>query len=263
MRKKPIIEHLTVDFYEASAGWLHYKLTVGQQTFDNRMSEVFDPLPDFKRWLEAISIDVQQTSFLYDNEGSEIKFDFKRVCFDKEILTISEACGGGEIFIKATVDRKQVVKAFYLGLLTFANSDKFQSEEWEVEYLKERLCKILKIDEETLIEQLSDLNRKELGYILFNADPIYEISYPEATDKNEEWKMFLQDVFDENESASNELKRVEKPREWKIPEDYDFWIYSKKRSFVTECINEKTNGFYGMKINDFRSSIIEKYLDQE
>lgn len=264
MRDKAKIEILIVDFYEVEAGWLAFKLTVGQQTYKDRFSHVFDPLPDLKYWLEAISIGVQQTSFQYDNEGEDIKFDFERVCWDREVLTISEAYEDGEIFIQANIDRQQMIKAFYLGLLTFASSDKFISKEWEVEYLKERLCKILNINEETLVEQFADLNKKELGEILFNADPMYYISFPEATDKNEEWNMFIQDTIDKDKGVSNELKRVETPQEWNIPDEYDSWIKGEKRQFVIGCINEQTAGSYGgMKINDFRSTIIEKYLDDE
>lgn len=263
MREKPKIDLLTVDFYEAEAGWLRFKVIAGQQEFKGRFSEVFDPLLDFKHWLEAISIGVQQTSFEFDPEGDEIKFDFERVSWDRTVLTISETYADELILIKANIDRRQMVKAFYLGLLTFASSDKFVSKEWEVEYLKERLCKILKIDEETLIEQLADLDKKELGEILFNADPTYYVSFPEATDKNEEWNMFLQDTIDKDKGTSNELKRVETPAEWSIPDEYNFWTTDKKRGFVIECINETTNGYNGMKIDDFRSTIIEKYLDEE
>lgn len=262
MKDKPKIELLTVDFYEASAGWLYYNLTVGQQSFNNRFSYVWDPLPDLKYWLEAISIGVQQTSFQYDNEGDYIKFNIERICWDREVLTVSEAYEDGEIFINANIDRRQIVNAFYLGLLTFASSDKYSSKEWELEYLKERLCNNLGIDEETLIEQLVDLDNKELDELLFNADPLYYISFPEATDKNEEWNMFLQDTIDKDNGVTNELKSVETPIESNIPDEYNFWTTDKKREFIIECINETTHGYDGMKINDFRSSIIEKYLDE-
>lgn len=264
MREEPKIELFTVDFYEANAGWLRYKFTAGQQSFNNCFSHFGDPLPNLKHWLETISIGVQQTSFQYNNEGTDIKFDFKRVCWGgQEVLTISEAYESGDIFIKATIDRRQLVKAFYLGLLTFASSDKFDSKEWEIEYLKERLCKILKTDEETLIGQLAVLDKKKLSEILFNADPTYYVSFPEATDKNEEWNMFLQDTIDKDKGTSNELERVETPAEWNNPNEYNFWPTDKKREFVIECINETISGYYGMKIDDFRSTIIEKYLDEE
>ncbi|HNQ67960.1 MAG TPA: hypothetical protein PKN32_06260 [Bacteroidales bacterium] len=257
------ISEISIEYYKVDTGWIFFKIYADKQSFESRFSEVFDPLPDFKKWLEAISIGVQQTSFEYDPEGTEIKFDFERVCWDREVLTISEAYKDGQIFIKANIDRRQLVKAFYHGLLTFSSTDKFDSEEWEVEYLKERLCKILKIDEETLIGQLADLDKKELGQVFFNADPTYFVSFPEATDKNEEWNMFLQDTIDKDKGTSNDLKRVETPAEWNIPDEYNFWTTDKKREFITECINEATNGYNGMKIDDFRSSIIEKYLDEE
>lgn len=254
MREKHKIEPLIVDFYEAEAGWLRYKLTIGQQSLNDSFSHVFDPLSDLKHWLEAISIGVQQTSFHYNNEGNDIKFDFERVCWDKEILTISEAYEQGEIFIKANIDRRQIVKAFYFGLLTFSNSDKFVSKEWEVEYLKERLCKILKIDEKKLIEQLTNLNKNELTRVLFYTDESFYISLPLKLN------VLLQDIINYDKGILNEIKKVETPADWNIPDDYDIWSSHKKREFITDNINVATFGYGGMKLNDFRSTIIDKYL---
>lgn len=263
MKKEAKTEHLTVDFYEVGGGWLFFKLTIGEHTFDNRFSYVFDPLPDLKHWLEAISIGVQQTSFIYDNERTHIKFDFEWKGWHREVLTISDTLEDGQVLIQENINSRQIVKAFYLGLLTFASSDKFSSREWEVEYYKERLCEILNIDEETLIEQLTELDRNELVEILFKADPLYLVSFPEATDKNEEWDMFIQDTVDKENKVSNELKRVETPIKWGVPDGYNFWTTDKKREYVIDSINRPTSGFDGTKINDFRSSIIEKYLDEE
>ena len=254
------IEHLTVNFYEVDAGWLRYKLTVGQQMFDGQFSHVFDPLMDFKHWLEAISIGVPQTSFQYNPEGNDIKFDFEHIAWDKDVLTILEPYKDGEVFIRATIDRQQIVKAFYLGLLTFATSDKFKSEEWEVEYLKERLTKMLDKDEETLIAELAELDKNELGELLFNSDPCYTVSFPSAKDKSEEMKLFIESSVQSKE-LPDEHSMKRKANEWNIPDDYNFWETDKKRNFVIECINETIQGYGGTKIDDFRSSIIENYLD--
>ncbi|MBS1538343.1 MAG: hypothetical protein JST20_11420 [Bacteroidetes bacterium] len=59
-------EILTVDFYEVDAGWLFFTLRVGQQTFEGRFSDIYDPILDLRVWLEAISEGVQQTSFIYN-----------------------------------------------------------------------------------------------------------------------------------------------------------------------------------------------------
>lgn len=263
MRDNPKIELLTVDFYEADVGWLFYKLTTGQQSFEDRFSDVYDPLPDLKHWLEAISIGVQQTSFKYDNEGNHIKYDFERVSWDREFLTISEAYKDGEVFIKANIDRQQMVKAFYLGLLNFANSDKYSPIDWEVVYLKERLCNALNLDEETLVALLVNFNKNQLGEILSMAEPRYLYSGPESDDRTEELNIFLQNIMDKDKGVSKEFKNVKTAIEWNIPDDYNFWATDKKREFVIECINERTDGFDGMKIDDFRSPIIEKYLSNK
>ena len=69
INRKIITENISVDFYDVDAGWIYFKVKVGEQLFDGRFSEVFDPIMDFKKWLEAIAIGVQQTSFdfLTDN----------------------------------------------------------------------------------------------------------------------------------------------------------------------------------------------------
>ncbi len=125
---------LNVEFHKAISGCLEYKITIGEQVFEDSFSDVFDPILDLKSWLEAISVGVEQTSFSYDNEGQEFKFDFQRVTWDKEIFVISELYAPKHIFMNAVVSRKQLVKSFYIGLLTFANSEKYKPEEWESPY---------------------------------------------------------------------------------------------------------------------------------
>lgn len=120
MIEKPKTEHVTVEFYEAIAGLLHYKMTIGEQSFNDIFSHVFDPLPKLKSWLEAIAIGVQQTSFDYDNERDGIKFDFERVGWGKDVFTVLETDEDDQILVKAYIDRKQLVKAIYIGLLSFA-----------------------------------------------------------------------------------------------------------------------------------------------
>lgn len=217
---------------------------------------------DFKHWLEAISIGVMQSSFWFDPEGEEIMFNFKRESWDKEVLTISELYGNDKTFIKAEIDRRQIVKAFYLGLLNFAASDKFKSEEWEVEYLGERLCEIFNMDEESLIEQLIELDREKLSEVLFKADPSYTISFPTAKDKSEEMMLFIETSV-QNKELPKEHTMKRTPNEWNIPEDYNFWSVYRKREYVIRCLNVETEGNSGTKIKDFRSSIIEEYLNSK
>lgn len=250
------IERLVVNFYEVEAGWLRFKLKIGEQFFDGQFSSVFDPILDFKYWLEAIAIGVQQTSFRYNPEGNEVEFNFKTVDWTKEILIIQDNFEEGEFFIKASIKRKQLVRAFYLGLLTFANSNEFKSNEWEIEYLEERLCKGLNIDKDNLLDTLINLNREELIKLFFNADPSFILSFPTAKNKVEELKLFIKESIGESNGIS-----ISNRNEWNIPEHYDFWSTSEKVDYINECIKEPTNGFHGTKIDEFRSNLIEKYLE--
>jgi len=238
MTDKPIPETLTVNFHEAKAGFIYYNITTGKQTFNNHFSFCFDPLPRLKCWLEAISIGVQQTSFQYDNEGTYIKFDFKNIFWPEEILTISDADEHNHFFIKTKIERRQLVKAFYYGLLTFARSDKYDPKHWELVYLKDELSKALNLEEVHLIPYLAALKKIELEDIIFSDKKLLTAS-------------FLPALSDDKGG-------------WFIPEEYNFWSTAKKTEFVIWCINEKINyyDFDGMKIKDFRSSIIENYLEE-
>lgn len=180
---------------------------------------------------------------------------------DEEIFIVSEE-DYNEIFIKAKVNRRQLVKSIYLGFLNFANSNKFISKEWEIEYMSERLCKIFNTDENTLIQELINLNKHDLGKLFFNANPIYTISYPNAKNKDEELEMFIKNSI-AKDKTSNDFKRIKTPEEWNIPEDYNFWTTDKKRDFIIQCFNEITSSFDGMKIEDFRSTLIEKFIGEK
>jgi hypothetical protein len=259
--RKNKIFNLTVDFYRVDSGWLYYKLTLGKRTFDSVFSAVYDPIIDFKNWLEAISIGVKQCSFEFDTEGSDVKFDFNRVSWDKEVLTISDPSSDYVTYIKGSVNRKQIVEALYNGLLSFAASDKFKSEEWEVEFIHERLSKALNWNKEKQVTELCKLDRIELKEVLFNADPSYNVSFPSLKNEEERIKFFVNEISTGIKHET--IERIRTPSEWQVPDDYDYWQADKKEIYVRECLDQPTDGNKGTKIEDFRSEIIEKFLTQE
>ena len=89
---KPIyngVEKLEVEFHKVQCGIMDFTIKIGTQVFRNNFTNILDPLPDFKHWLEAITLDVEQTSFTFDNEGSEFKFNYERVHHNESNFTIS------------------------------------------------------------------------------------------------------------------------------------------------------------------------------
>lgn len=163
---KPIAK-IDVEFYKAHAGWLDFRIKSGDKIFESCFSDVFDPLPDLKYWLEAISIGVQQASFIYDIEGEEIKVDMEEIKWGVDQLTISSVTDE-VIYVQSMVFRNQVVKAFYESILSFARSDKYKKKEWEWQPGKRynRLSQKLNLEGCKLLEYLTEKDRSKLTELL-------------------------------------------------------------------------------------------------
>ena len=151
-RKKKI----EVIFQNASAGWIRFQIKVGKSVFNSHFSAVFDPIPDLKHWIEAISLGVQQASFVYNSEGDFIKFNYSEtqgellvlrqflnkdknlVVKKKEIFSISSEYSN-EVYLETLISRKQLVETIYYGLLQFIEYEKEIAEKWHKHY-KESGC---------------------------------------------------------------------------------------------------------------------------
>ncbi|MGI8542638.1 MAG: hypothetical protein ACR2MD_04080 [Aridibacter sp.] len=251
------IQKLKIDFQEVKYGLLSFNLTLGKKNFETRFSEVFDPIIGFKKWLEAISIGVEQCSFSFDTEGLEVRFGFEQISNDREIFYAAEAYDNSEVFLCDYVDRFQVVDALYNGLLDFRNSSDFVAEEWEDELMHEKLSKEFNYGYKTLAVDFVDLSRDELKKILFKAYLIYKNLHPGVT-REEALSLLIDEAV--NNEISTEHQRIEIPPKWSIPEDYDSWTRDKREDFVTNCLNQRISPYNGTKIRYFRSYIIEDYL---
>lgn len=251
---------LIVDFYNAEAGWLYFRITAGNKIFESVFSHVFDPIMNFKYWLEAISIGVQRAMFVYDIEGQEIRYDFNGEDWRKDTLLIADADDSDEIFLNVIVDRRQMVAAFYNALVAFSLSDKFKSNEWECVFMKERLCTALKLEEHELPEKLAILDRIGLNAAFYYARQPYMTPFPAADYEDEELRYYIDLCF-------SSINRVDKcnavlmaPDEWNIPEDYESWKKKDKIVLINECINDCISGYGGSKLTKFRSRLIGQYL---
>ena len=113
-----------------------FNLKIGEQLFSTRFSDVYNPIPDLKHWLEAIAIGAQQTSFIYDTEGQEIKMDFNNEDKAKAVFWVYDNLVNPEKFyyLKAIVYRKQLVEVFYNGLIEFVTAGGFNNTAWEELY---------------------------------------------------------------------------------------------------------------------------------
>ncbi len=233
-----LITEIKVDFYEVIAGWIHFKIKAEKVIFESSFSYVYDPILDLKYWLKALTTNVQQTSFTFNPEGNEIKFDIVRINYEWDLFIISEPDENGKVFIKTAVNRKQLIKALYEGIINLTQSERYNPNEWEVSFYKENLSKNLNIKEDKLLPYLKILKRQELIEVFFEANPMYEV------------KSFNQEDIDKSR----------KPIKMVIPKDYDNWDNNTKEKYIVEVLNKEVSGFDGVKLSEFKSELIEKYL---
>lgn len=136
-------ESIVVTFLRVDLGLLEFKIEAGHQTFESRFSSVWDPLPNFLRWLEALAIGVQQSSFSYDPEGTNITFDIHWWSKDSDVLSIAEEESiydsseyEREVYIFCKVNRKQLIGELYWGMRKFTTSEEFKKNKWEDNYIE-------------------------------------------------------------------------------------------------------------------------------
>ncbi len=250
---------LKIDFQSVQYGLIYFTLTLGEKSFETNFSDVFDPILNFKKWLEAICIGVEQCSFWFDTEGQDIKFDFEQTAYDRAVFTVTQPFDDAEIFLSDYVDRRQIVEAFYSGLLNFCNSPKFEKYEWEGNVFSEYLTNLLKLDYETLLTDLSKLGRKQLNDWLCKANPRYWHSTSTESEEADLAILLKAELSSNKKGFDRKTDRSE--IEWNIPLDYSNWNIDEKRKLVEECLSENCSWHEGTKIEDFKSKIIEDYLN--
>lgn len=124
---------------------------------------------DFKHWLEAVAIGVEQCSFVMDCEGLKVKFDLESITWENSELRITEFWENDNYAkMIGYVDRKQIVRSLYLGLLNFRQSKKIAPDEWEIEYYLERAAKLTKLSNKDVLSFLIQLKREEILLFLHN-----------------------------------------------------------------------------------------------
>ena len=238
------IEKLHVEFYKVNGGEMYFRLICDKRVYESCFMEYVCPLLDLKSWLEAIVLGVQQTSFGFDNEADEPKFDARRRWIHnndgrtyKTGYEFTIESYKAPILFQGLFEKKQFIRAFYTGIIDFYNSDKYNPREWETTYYKDLFYDRFKIDETGIIKKLRNLNQTELE------DAIFEV-YPATT----------------SDYSGNTIRC----KYIIFPDDYNAWDIEKKENFVAEIINYDTpHCNRGTPLKEFRSEIIEKYLNEE
>ena len=138
-------KNLVVNFWSQDRGFIFFKISIGESIFESRFSDVFDPIPHLRAWLESITTGVEQCSFSYATEGEDPTFNYHSrygnspdVFFEGENEYNEKTRG-----VYARVDRHQFVNAFYTTFLDFLSSETFINTDWDAEMRSSFKSKII------------------------------------------------------------------------------------------------------------------------
>lgn len=261
--KKERTKKLFVWVKNVQAGRYDFFIKLNWKIFCESFDNTWNNMEDFLHWLEAISIWVPQTSFILDVDMDLYEFNFHREAYDRDEFTLKQLEYyndiKGNIILNAKIDKKQFVSAFYLAFYNFFNSDKYDKTEWETENYFEKIKRKKWLNKKDILSKLLKLTRKDLKNYLFKINESY-CFYISEEDENIDAKFLSKFWLDLDEI--DEIQEDQSiPEKEKIPKVYDKWDNKKKLDFLETLLSKNISNWNGMKAKDFKSEIIEKYIN--
>lgn len=235
------IQEPRVEYWPTEYDWIGFRITLGDQVFEDRFWSFYDPLPDFKRWLEAAAIGVKRCSFWFDDEGRELEFDLEHATHTKNVFRVSNHYRDPDEapLICAYVDRRALIEAFYRPIFALDGDPQIKAN-WEIQTFFDEICAELEMTFDETVEYAIGLSSSQLCNLLYKTDLFDTEECPD----------------DYEMPGIGELLEPGRPL---MPADYDIWPPETRRVFIVErlgaiCRND------GSKISHFCSPIVEAFL---
>ena len=166
MAAKP--NDLHIRFHDCEAGWIHMDVTHASETVSISLSHVFEPLPAFLAWLEAVSTGVEQCSFVIDEEGSLVEFKATTLNSGKVRFQITPNYESTKLDLNLSA--RELVGALYRAFVEFSESPDYKPEEWESYLLGDAVRDHTGLSQQEWIDSMLTLNRRELQKAIWRLD---------------------------------------------------------------------------------------------
>jgi hypothetical protein len=218
------------------------------------MSDTWCPFADFIRFLEAITLDVQECSMHWDAEGPEAEMRWERRHInDTGFLTVDWSSDKNSFNRRMMLNTKQTVKMLYTAFRSFVESKDYDPLCYEainngdsfalvisdasLDDLSERLVKLDANIVETTIQQLNDI---AWGRCIKGTRLSYPIEY----------------FFEGSEAiASSSEKALVIQPEW------DSWNIEERKAHLHSVYDWRfSTNYFGDNLRQLRSTLIENWL---
>ncbi len=192
MKKKLKNKKVKFTILSISNGWLDFKIKVGKKSFNGSFSAVYDPLLELKKWLTDICDNEKfYTSFSYFNELEAVRFTFVDKISSEEFI-ISDAQKVDKIYLKAKVDKFNLISAFYTEIVNYISSEKYHPEQWEKIFVADKITELLNTTSSKMaVDALLNMKPEQVKEVFFVADPFYAFNTKNGKKVNKYFKEFL------------------------------------------------------------------------
>ncbi|SFU73526.1 hypothetical protein [Nitrosospira multiformis] len=216
------------------------------------ISSVFCPFKDFIRFLEAITLDVQECAFGWDPEGPEGRMHWlRRSPQDTGFLTVEWVSSKKNFSHRMMLNTRETVSTLYLAFRAFVDSPEYDPLRYEELNYGECFALVL-----------SDASLGDLAGRLaeMNADTVERVlqSLANSVDDRHMKGPKLSFPIKHSLEASEPVEPSSK-YEWVDPE-WDTWDTSHRMIKLEEIFSWGGMSWYGHNLRQMRSKLIEDWL---
>ncbi len=223
--------------------------------FSLYFSSVYCPFRDFLRFLEAVSIEVQECGFEWDAEGPSGKMKWRRrFVKDTGFLTMEWQSADNRFSHRTMLNTRQAVKTLYESFRAFVDSEDYDPLRYE---------KLTNGEEFQLVMSDASLYDLELKLAALDAQSAHSAitrlrTAAGARHSEGPKASFPLSYFFEREWSELPLTEWDS---W-IPEDWDTLGQGKRADALRELFGWGSLGWYGANLRELRSSTVEAWLSE-
>lgn len=230
-------------------------LAAGDFTVPIRLTTVYNPIPNFIHWMEALITDVMHCGFGIEEEGPD-KYIFARTHWNGRYqLTISEGdFAEAEEYLKAVVHRRQLIETVYRGFQSFGKSPDYVPRQWGLQTLGERLADKTGTTVDGVVDFLENLDDGSLHKFLHVVLPGSFSGLPEEVERMDSLKEMLSFALLPENLVDADALRVY-PIGWKITRSIQG-----RRDEILNWLDLQESPYDGTPLDTLRSDALEQYL---
>lgn len=256
-----LLERLELEFAQSEFDYIQFAVRLGERSYSARFSSVYDPISDFKFWLEEIAMGGEDCRFCWDGEGPDFEFRYERV--GKHLGKFRAGRYDEDGTIEGVVDRRQLLTTLYRGFMSYSDSYKFiwmnyeDCEYWQI------LTRSIGMDYPALLESLAEFDRDKLVRIFADARPKLRlsISFTNEWARWNDWGFHLNSQIGWKARVTD-WHKAGFPIEWSVPLNFEKWNRQARIDFVEHCVSRVVGDYRsGVSLNRaLHSPIVEDFL---